>query len=101
MAMIPAWFVACAITFDDVHTISATAYPSGGFLAKHQLSCWLATLSQDCAGPSGFAVGIAWYTQALVGRWRPEAGWMDGLGRVLGGIWIIMATARVLRSMAF
>ena len=39
---------------------------------------------------AGWAVAIAWATQALVGRWRPEPSWLDRSGRLLGSIWIAL-----------
>jgi hypothetical protein len=37
---------------------------------------------------AGWAVAVSWLTLALVGRWRPEASWVDRWGRVLGFTWI-------------
>jgi hypothetical protein len=34
------------------------------------------------------AVVGAWLSLWLGGRWRPERGWIDGLGRLLGGFWV-------------
>jgi hypothetical protein len=36
----------------------------------------------------GFAVGGAWLAMALSGRRRPESGWIDGLGRLVGVAWL-------------
>jgi hypothetical protein len=36
----------------------------------------------------GGGVAIAWGLLALTGRWRPEANWIDRLGRALGVCWI-------------
>jgi hypothetical protein len=72
LAMIPAWTVAAALAYEHVHRFSAVAYPSNGVEAKEDPHVWLLMLSRDGSGPCGFAVAIAWATQALVGRWRPE-----------------------------
>jgi hypothetical protein len=37
---------------------------------------------------AGFAVMAGWLTLALGGRWKNEAGWIDRMGRALGGCWI-------------
>jgi hypothetical protein len=34
------------------------------------------------------AIGVAWLTLALAGRWEPEDDWVGRLGRVLGFAWI-------------
>lgn len=39
---------------------------------------------------AGWAVGVAWLTLALIGRWRPEPTWLDRWGRALGCTWIIL-----------
>jgi hypothetical protein len=40
------------------------------------------------SGLSGLAVAVCWITMAMLGLWRPEASWVDRLGRVLGMAWI-------------
>ena len=37
---------------------------------------------------AGVAVGVTWTLQAIAGRWRPSADWVDRLGRVVGVVWI-------------
>jgi len=37
----------------------------------------------------GFAVAGAWLAVALSGRRRPEPGWIDGLGRFVGALWLV------------
>jgi hypothetical protein len=34
------------------------------------------------------AIIVAWLTLALGGNWRPEASWIDRLGRALGIVWL-------------
>lgn len=38
--------------------------------------------------PVGPAVAVVWLGLLLGGRWRPERGWIDRLGRTLGILWI-------------
>jgi hypothetical protein len=40
-------------------------------------------------GYAAAAVAGAWLVLALAGWWRPEPGWIDRLGRVLGFLWIV------------
>lgn len=42
---------------------------------------------------AGGAVGAVWLVQALGRRWRPEPGWIDRSGRVLGACWIVVFLA--------
>ncbi len=37
----------------------------------------------------GLAVAVAWTLLASSARWRREAGWLDGMGIILGAIWIL------------
>jgi hypothetical protein len=39
--------------------------------------------------PIGPAVAATWLALMFSGRWRPERGWIDRLGRILGGCWIL------------
>ena len=39
---------------------------------------------------AGWAVATSWLTLALTGRWRPEASWVDRLGRALGFAWLLL-----------
>jgi hypothetical protein len=38
----------------------------------------------------GLAVALAWIVMKARRQWKPEPGWIDGLGRVLGWGWIAM-----------
>jgi hypothetical protein len=39
---------------------------------------------------AGWAVAVSWLTLVLIGRWRPEASWVDRWGRLLGCTWIVI-----------
>jgi hypothetical protein len=39
--------------------------------------------------PISIGVAIAWTTLAIVGRWRPDRGWDDRLGRLVGCLWFV------------
>src|SRR5437763_5166625 len=47
---------------------------------------------------SGIAVAACWIPLALGGRWAPDRGWLDRLGRGLGWCWIGLGSARVVSS---
>jgi hypothetical protein len=38
----------------------------------------------------GLAVMVAWIVLKAKGQWRPEASWIDRIGRLLGWGWILM-----------
>ncbi len=44
----------------------------------------------------GYVVAAAWSVLAVGGRWRPEPGWIDRSGRVLGCCWIAWGIAGAL-----
>ena len=46
------------------------------------------TLVASLSAPAGLAVAVAWLGLAASGRWRPQASWIDRLGRGLGATWI-------------
>lgn len=54
---------------------------------------WILTFDWSGPLPAGFAVAVAWSTQALVGRWRAEPSWIDRLGRLVGVGWMALGVA--------
>jgi hypothetical protein len=38
----------------------------------------------------GAAITAAWANLAISGRRRPERGWLDGLGRLIGTVWVVL-----------
>ncbi len=46
-------------------------------------------LSLNTARMTGLAVASAWLALALGGRWRAERTWIDWLGQVVAGAWIV------------
>lgn len=45
------------------------------------------------------AVAGAWLVLALSGRWRPERGWIDRLGRALGASWLALDILNSIRTL--
>jgi hypothetical protein len=41
----------------------------------------------------GPAVAGVWLALWISGRWRPEPGWIDRFGRLLGGFWVLSLVA--------
>ena len=58
------------------------------------VACWaiLIAFCVEQVAPSllvyPVAIPLAWAALAMSGRWRPEPGWIDRLGRLLGICWI-------------
>jgi hypothetical protein len=46
--------------------------------------------------PMSLGVAIAWFTLAIVGRWRPDRGWDDRLGRLVGCLWLVYGPSETL-----
>jgi hypothetical protein len=74
------------INFGSVVSILAVdgAYPWSGLSL---LDMYIFDL-QKIPSEIGSAVAAAWVVQAVGGRWRPEPGWIDRMGRVLGVFWV-------------
>lgn len=51
---------------------------------------WFLRLTSE-TGTIGLVVLAAWFTLLLSGRWRIERNWLDRLGRLLGGYWVILS----------
>ena len=43
------------------------------------------------------AVAGAWLVLVVSGRWRPERGWIDRFGRVLGVLWLALEALNSIR----
>jgi hypothetical protein len=54
------------------------------------LDAWGTTVVFSIMGCGG-AVASSWMILAIGGRWRPEPGWIDRIGRGLGAYWIAMS----------
>ncbi len=50
---------------------------------------WVKRLANE-AVRAGYVVAVTWLTLAITGRRRPEPGWIDRLGRILGVYWIVL-----------
>ncbi|WP_406697129.1 hypothetical protein V5E97_39700 [Singulisphaera sp. Ch08] len=47
------------------------------------------------------AVLVAWTALALIGRWRPEHGWIDRFGRALGVCWCLLIPVYLVLVVVF
>jgi hypothetical protein len=48
---------------------------------------------------AGLSVAAVWLTQAMSGRWRPSADWIEKLGLGVGGFWLVAGLALAMRSL--
>ena len=47
------------------------------------------------------AVAVAWVVLAVSGRWRPDPGWIDRLGRSVGFAWLALLVILIVRTMLY
>lgn len=82
-------FVAClvAVAVTAFGSVSTLVYQAGLFGSNP--ADWL--IAGIWTQRIGFSVAAAWLTLALNRRWRPERGWIDRMGRVLGWLWVASA----------
>lgn len=83
-----------------VALVAALAWSVGGLatlrwgMALHHMDpSWLDLLIVQFASTTmlgGFGVAVEWAGSALAGRWKPERGWVNRMGRVLGVGWVAM-----------
>jgi hypothetical protein len=81
LAVVPAWALAAGDAFLFQYDVRGQAWNPEEML---QYGLLFATAL------GGFAVAIAGMAQALIGR-RPEPGWVDRLGRLVGVGWVLMS----------
>jgi hypothetical protein len=62
----------------------------GGTLTAVNPSWALYLIFVDLPTCISYAVAASWATLALGGRWRPEPGWIDRIGRTLGFFWLAL-----------
>jgi hypothetical protein len=48
---------------------------------------------------AGLSVAAVWLTQAMTGRWRCSADWIDWLGLGVGGLWLVAGLVLAIRSL--
>ena len=85
--------LACLLVSVLTLTVYLASWVSGRFMGSRptDLNEWPMALA-------GVAVVVSWTTLGLTGRWRPEQGWIDRVGR---GIGITVATAAFCRWLTF
>ncbi|MFO0887763.1 MAG: hypothetical protein U0790_01310 [Isosphaeraceae bacterium] len=74
------------------------AMAPGGWVMEHHWLSWWAMACFALPRAAGLAVAVSWLTLALCGRWRPDRGWLDRLGRLLGVCWIVLGVTQVVSS---
>jgi hypothetical protein len=63
---------------------------SAAFLARRLQEGLMPENLTAAATVIGYGVAGTWVALAAKHRWRPEPGWIDGLGRLVGVGWIVM-----------
>jgi hypothetical protein len=75
-------------------SLSLVVMPSslGNGLLRHiePIGCF-GIVTTSFVSPCGPAVAAVWLFLALAGRWPRARSWIDGLGRLLGAIWIAIS----------
>jgi hypothetical protein len=89
-------FVAAFAALTLIFPQSLIFYRSSGWSVHWR--CWWAMICFTLPRSAALAVSVSWLTLALVGRWRPDRRWLDRLGRLLGGCWIVLGVLRVISS---
>ena len=65
-----------------------TAWPP----APKPIDRWMqALLAEGIFMYVGLAVAAAWLSMLVAGRWRPPTDALDRIGRVVGGLWIVVS----------
>lgn len=59
---------------------------------------WWLSLWLSAPRLAGFAVAASWSSLALAGGWKPERGWVDVAGRLLGSAWLVLGLAGLLTT---
>ena len=62
----------------------------------HPLAAALIFIVPQLAMPMSLGVAIGWVTLAIVDRWRPDRGWDDRLGRLVGCLWLVYGPGETL-----
>jgi hypothetical protein len=69
--------------------VMAKIWGNFGYKPFHPLATALISIVLQFGMPMSIGVAIAWITLAIVGRWRPDRGWDDRLGRLVGCLWLV------------
>jgi len=84
----PGMAACCAVAI--VTAIDATSWTIYGMQIDPQHAReMLARYWRGASQHPGPAVAVTWLGLALSRRWRPEPGWIDRLGRVVGVLWLL------------
>jgi hypothetical protein len=92
----PGW-VACfavALTlaisvFESLLSLGSLLVRRPGAVRSTLLGSYFREVSLRLPQQAVFAVAAAWAVLALGGRWSPEKGWIDRLGRLFGLYWLV------------
>jgi hypothetical protein len=89
--------VACALATLAIVPTGSTVLSTHFFSGRPLAYAWARTVDDlklenftVLAVLVGLAVMVAWIVMKAQGQWRPEASWIDRVGRLLGCGWILM-----------
>ena len=71
-------------------------WPGRGPDPLSPLAAVLILIVIQIATPMSLGVAISWITLAVVGRWKPDRGWDDRLGRLVGCLWLVYGPGETL-----
>jgi hypothetical protein len=60
------------------------------YISENFIYYGMSVFSNRTIANCGFGIAAAWLSLALAGCWRPEPGWIDRTGRLLGICWIAL-----------
>jgi hypothetical protein len=71
---------------------------SRGYYLSNPMVLFMPYYVKTVLFPTGLAIVVGWTILVLGGRFRPESGWIDRCGMILGGFWIACSTATIWYS---
>lgn len=83
--------MACLIAMAAVAVSTALSVTARGLSSeRYDDEAWLGWQIMIGSIAVGVAIFWCWATLLLSGRWRSEPSWVDRLGRLLGGLWLVV-----------
>jgi hypothetical protein len=70
----------------------------GGNLSNFEWADWTLWSVTIMPISISFTLATTWIIQAICGRWKPSADWLDRLGRATGCLWLAMIPIELLAS---
>ena len=84
----PGFIASIAVVFIIINDSLFVYSQTRDFSMSMGRSFFLSTIGPWRIAP---AIGLAWLVQVMLGARRPESGWIDRSGRIIGWTWIMLA----------